>query len=116
MVQLLLLPLLLLGAWFWLDGMRSKELATLAARRACEREDLQLLDETVALTRLRLGRDRSGRLYWRRRYRFEFTSEGDRRSIGDMELLGRRVTAMHLDLGPFTLHEFDDSAPQPPDA
>lgn len=115
MVQLLLLPALLLGAWFWLDGMRGKELATTAARRACERHDLQLLDETVALTRLRLGRDGGGRLGWRRNFRFEFTREGDTRSSGEVELLGRWVTAMRLELGPFTLHEFDGSGTQPPD-
>ena len=110
MSQFLLLPVLLLGAWFWLDGMRSKEQATVAARRACERHDLQLLDETVVLVRLRLGRDHHGRVGWRRRYRFEFTREGDARSQGEVDLSGRWVTAMHLDLGPFTLHEFDQSA------
>ena len=117
MSQFLLLPVLLLGAWFWLDGMRAKEQATRAARRACERHELQLLDETVVLVRLRLGRDHHGRAGWRRRYRFEFTREGDIRSQGEVELLGRWGIAMHLSLGPFTRHEFDQSAAGgPPDA
>ena len=55
MSQFLLLPVLLLGAWFWLDGMRAKEQATRAARRACERHELQLLDETVVLVGGGLG-------------------------------------------------------------
>lgn len=110
MLQFLLLPLLLLGVWFWFDGMRGKELATQAARRACERHDLLLLDETVVLARRRLARDGNGRIGWRRRYRFEFTRDGDSRDRGEVELLGRRVTVLQLALGPFTLHEFEDAA------
>lgn len=107
MQEFWLLPALLAVVWFWVDSMRAREAAMLAVRRACTRHDVQLLDETVALVRLRLGRDGSGHVGWRRRFRFEFSNEGDNRSSGEVELLGRQVTAMHLEMGPFVLHDME---------
>lgn len=107
MKEFWLLPALLGVVWFWVDALRAREAAMAAVRRACTRHDVQLLDETVALIRLRLGRDTSGRVGWRRRYRFEFSNEGDNRSSGELELLGRRVTALHMEMGPFVLHDCD---------
>lgn len=107
MDDLWLLPALLALVWFWVDSMRAREAALRVVRRACERHEVQLLDETVALVRLRLGRDPSGRVGWRRRFRFEFSQVGDNRSHGEVELLGRRVTALHMEMGPFVLHEMD---------
>jgi hypothetical protein len=107
MSEFWLLPALLAVVWFWVDSMRAREAALLVVRRACVRHDVQLLDETVALVKLRLGRDPYGRVGWRRRFRFEFSNEGDNRSSGEVELLGRQVTALHLEMGPFVLHEMD---------
>lgn len=69
-----------------------------AARRACERHGQQLLDETVALARIRPKRDRSGRVRWWRIYCFEFTGDGDQRSFGEVHLLGQRVVSLTLTL------------------
>ncbi len=110
MQELWILPALLAVVWFWLDSMRARESAIAAVRRACTRNDVQLLDETVALVKLRLGRDSAGRVGWRRRFRFEFSNEGDNRSSGEIELLGRQVTALHMAMGPFTLHDCDAAA------
>ena len=43
--------LVLLGAlgWFWLDSLKARDAAIVAARKACESEGLQFLDETVAI-------------------------------------------------------------------
>ncbi|MEW6646215.1 MAG: DUF3301 domain-containing protein [Pseudomonadota bacterium] len=111
MQEFWLLPALLAVVWFWLDSMRAREAALRVVRRACARHEVQLLDETVALVRLRLGRDPSGRVGWRRRFRFEFSNEGDNRSSGEVELLGRQVTALHMEMGPFVLHEMDTEEP-----
>jgi hypothetical protein len=100
-----LLPALLALIWFWLDSMRAREAAIVVVRRACTRNDVQLLDETVVLVKLRPGRDASGRVGWRRRFQFEFSNEGDNRSHGEVELLGRRVTALHLEMGGATLYD-----------
>lgn len=101
------LALGLLG-WYWWDAMRAKEAGMRAARRACERHNLQLLDDTVALGRLRVGRNRRGQLQWRRYYQFEFTRDDELRSHGTVEMLGMRVNNLTLELGPFKLYEQDD--------
>lgn len=105
MQEFWLLPALLAVVWFWLDAMRARETAMAVVRRACSQHGVQLLDETVALVRLRLGRDASGHVGWRRRFRFEFSDEGDNRRCGEVELLGRQVTMLYLEMGPFVLHE-----------
>ena len=81
----------------WLEAMRSRELARAAALRACRDANLQLLDDTVELVRLRLRRDVHGRLGPYREYRFEFTADGVARFRGSLSLHGRRV--LHLELG-----------------
>ncbi len=81
---------------FWVDGMRAREAAIVAARRACERDGLQLLDETVALSRLRPARDASGRMRLRRTYAFEFAVGAERRN-GWVEMLGVQRTGLHLE-------------------
>jgi hypothetical protein len=93
-------------AW-WFNALRAREVALRAARAACQRHDLQLLDETVAVVRLRPARDAAGRVGLRRWFRFEFSDDNDNRREGSVEVLGRRAYATHLDLAPFTLHEFE---------
>ena len=112
-----LLPALLLVGWFWLDSMRAHEHATRIARRACQRHDRLLLDETVALKKLRLGRSARG-LRWRRTYGFQFTADGDDRSDGEIELLGLQQERLWMELGEYLLHDVDgeqadDDTPPP---
>jgi uncharacterized protein DUF3301 len=97
-----LAALVLLGCfgWFWMDTLRARETALAAARRACEGEGLQLLDETVAVERLRPGRDDEGRLALRRDYVFEYSRDGADRHRGALTLLGREVTLLDLRLRP----------------
>jgi hypothetical protein len=73
MWELLALALVLAGAYLWVDSLRAREHAIAAGRAACKRYDVQLLDETVSFTRLRLARDDEGRLRLRRTYTFEFS-------------------------------------------
>ncbi len=108
MNEILFLLVLLAVIWFWLDSMRARELALQAARRACKQQEMQLLDETVALIKLRLGRDDSGHVVWRRQFRFEFTHEGANRSQGEVGFLGRQITSLYMDMGSFALHELDN--------
>lgn len=82
--------------WFWLDGLRCKEIARAAGRHASEQAQAQFLDDTVELTKLRLRRSAQGRLAWYREYRFEFTRNGDYRIPGVITMLGQRV--LHLDM------------------
>ncbi|MBL8392142.1 MAG: DUF3301 domain-containing protein [Candidatus Accumulibacter sp.] len=85
------LILLLLVGWFWFDGFQSRAAAMRAARAACAADGLLLLDDTVALASVRLGRDDEGRLRLRRTYDFEYSDTGDNRRTAQLTLLGDQL-------------------------
>jgi hypothetical protein len=99
MWEFLALALLIAGAYLWVDSLRAREHAVAAGRAACARYGVQLLDETVSFTRLRLGRDDEGRLRLRRTYLFEFSETGDNRRQGAIVMLGAQLE--HLQLEPY---------------
>lgn len=92
------MALVLLGAfaWFWMDSLKAREVALAAARQACDGEGLQLLDDTVAVERLRPGRNDDGRLVLRRDYVFEYSRDGADRHRGMLTLHGRDLTLLDL--------------------
>ena len=96
-IELLSIISLLSGIWYWLDGMRTKELATAAGARLCKAHDVYFLDETVVQTRVRLRRNPAGRIVIFREYRFEFTSDGAHRYRGKITFLGKHVTASEME-------------------
>ena len=88
-------------AWLWYDSMRAREHAIAAGRRACERDALQFLDETVECVSFRPARNDKGRLQLRRIYRFEFSDNGENRRAGNVVMLGAEVESLTLE--PFLL-------------
>jgi hypothetical protein len=66
------------------------------ARAACADEDLQLLDDTVAIRSFRPARDDAGRLRLQRTYAFEYSDTGDNRRQGSVTLLGQDVVMVSL--------------------
>ena len=97
MWELVTLALALAGASLWIDSLRARESAVAAGRDACERYGLQLLDDTVSITRLRLARDEGGRLRLQRTYAFEFSDTGDNRRHGAIVMLGAQVEDLQLE-------------------
>ena len=87
------------GLLFWRDSLGAREQARAASSRACQRMGVQLLDDTVALERLWLRRDRDGRLKLERLYVFEFTDTGQRRQVGSVLLVGWRVEVLQMEGG-----------------
>lgn len=85
-------------AWLWFDSIKAREEGLLAARTACNSEDLQLLDETVALRKLRPERGDDGRMTMRRIYEFEYSDTGDNRRRGSVVLLGHEVLVVNIGL------------------
>lgn len=71
---------------FWLDTTDARDRARFHARRACKDLRVQLLDQTVALHRTQLSRQRSGRLGIERYFRFEFSETGNDRNRGEIRL------------------------------
>lgn len=90
--------LLLLGSalWWWHASLQALDLARDRARQFCRQQKWQLLDQTVALSGVRLARDPRG-LCLRRRWRFEFSSDGSDRCPGGLVTTGRRVVQVWAD-------------------
>lgn len=93
-IEVLALLVLCLLAWFWLDGIKARELGVGVARASCARAGVQFLDETVSIRSLRVARDDDGRLRIRRAYDFEYSASGNDRQRGSVILLGREVVLL----------------------
>jgi len=85
------------GIFLWLDSLRVRERAVRAGKSACERYNLQLLDDTVSFTRLRLARDGEGQLRLARTYTFEFSDTGNNRRHGAIMMLGSELEDLQLE-------------------
>lgn len=94
---LTLLFLIGFGAWYWWRGLAIKEMALRTARSACERADVDLLDQSVCLSGLGLKRDEQGRLRLRRTFSFDFTATGEGRYKGQVVLLGQRTESVEFE-------------------
>ncbi|NVZ10146.1 DUF3301 domain-containing protein [Allochromatium humboldtianum] len=97
MSHLLIVCLLLLLGWFWLDSLRAREIAIGLCQAACRQRDLQWLDQTVALRRLGLTW-RSEGVRLRRVYRFDFSEEGMERRQGYIVMRGLNLEELSFGL------------------
>lgn len=91
-----ILAIVLVLAGFWLNSMKCNDIAVTAARRAAHLSGVQLLDDTVALDKIRVVRDGGGWVSLRRIYRFEFSDTGDNRRGGVVVLRNATVETVNL--------------------
>ena len=100
MPTLELFGIILLGAlaWLWYDSVHVRDIGIHAAKAACAADDLQLLDDTVAIASLSLARDDEGRLRLRRAYGFDFSDNGNNRRRGSLVMLGEDVLVINTGL------------------
>lgn len=84
--------------WLWFDSSGAREAGIKAARFACESENLQLLDDTVAIAGLKPARNDDGRVVLRRIYEFEYSDTGNNRRKGSVVLHGHRVVVVNIGL------------------
>lgn len=97
MLELALPALLLVTAgWLWHSALGAKECARSHARRICAHAQLQLLDETVSLQRMRPQRGADGWLQWRRDYAFDVSSNGADRHAASLRLNGNALLSYRL--------------------
>ena len=84
--------LLLLAAimLWWHASVQARERARQLARHFCHQQGWQLLDQTVALKKLKPIRN-VDRWQWRRAYRFDYSPDGAARLTGEIWLRGRQV-------------------------
>jgi len=99
-MELFGLVLLVLLIWLWFDSQKVREIAVHNAREACHVEGLQFLDDTVAITSLKLERDDAGRLRLQRAYSFEYSDTGNNRLNGSVVMLGEQVMLLNVGLRP----------------
>lgn len=85
-----------LAAWLWYSGSKAREIGTRVAAETCRRQELQFLDDTVALQRLGLARSRNGHLALRRTYRFEYSENHSNRLSGFIIMTGMEVDTVGL--------------------
>jgi hypothetical protein len=85
------------GVLLWVDSLRARERAVKAGRSACERYELQFLDDTVSFARVRLARNHDGELRIARTYTFEFSDTGNNRRQGAIVMLGGEVQDLQLE-------------------
>lgn len=100
---------LLFGAFavlaFWKDSVDKREQVVAICTRLTKEIDVQLLDQTAHLISLRVVRDASGRIVFRRNYQFECSSSGVDRFRGLAILTGKTLTHLQVDTesGPLIL-------------
>ncbi len=93
----LFLVSLLTGAAYvvWLHINMSR-IARNAAKRYCEKVDVQFLDQNVVLKGISIKRSPHSLFAFQRQYHFEFSSVGDSRYKGVITLVGNRVKNIEL--------------------
>ncbi len=90
--------LLLFGlAWFWWDNRGVAERAIQAAKRSCDQVGVTFLNDTVGWKKIRLKRNRHGRMNIERTYFFEFASDMQQRYMGEITMLGQQVNKVNLE-------------------
>jgi Protein of unknown function (DUF3301) len=96
MLETFLLIILLLIGWFWQDSIAKREIAIKLGRELAHRCQLQLLDETVACSKIWLGRDGRGHAQLIRFYTFEVSADSVSRLECNLQLLGTQLQNWHI--------------------
>ena len=78
------------AVWLWMDALAARERAIGYGRELCRAARVQLLDQTIALKRVRIRRI-DGLPTLVRRYGFEISLDGSDRHRGHLDLLGHRL-------------------------
>ena len=98
MNEFLMIGALLSVLWLWVDSLKSRERAIMASRMACDQLNVQLLDDTVVLNKLRLCRTPAGTMALCRGYDFDFTLDGEHRRSGNISMRGQVIEDIVLDV------------------
>lgn len=88
----------------FLASIRVRELAVQAVLRAGQRDDFQLLDQSVQLHRISMSRDASGRWRLWRQYRFDYSLDGVNRRQGYVVMLGKQLQSILVTEPQSTIH------------
>lgn len=96
MLENLLLISLVLLVLFWFDSLGARDTAIRKGHDLTERTSLQLLDESVACSRIRLTRNHKGHVQIERTYEFDVSANGGDRMHCHLVLLGRDLQSWYI--------------------
>lgn len=83
---------------FWWSSSNAYESAYQAARSTCKLNDIHLLDDTLARSKISLCRHAKGYIQFCRQYHFEFSTDGEMRYEGTIFLSGSKVERVEMDV------------------
>ena len=86
--EFVLIIFLILVVMFFVSSIKTRELATDAAKILCNQSGVQFLDGTVALTELRPTRSNGGKINFYRYYQFDYSEDGYNRRHGEVTMIG----------------------------
>ena len=95
--ELVMIALLVGILFYWSSSQKIREIAFKAAKVYCQKMDIQMLDDYVALNALWLKRDEYGKMRVWRSYLFEFTATGEDRYNGKIIMLGTLIESIQLE-------------------
>jgi len=96
MIDFFLIGLILFALYFFSNALEAREIALDAAKRHCQKLELQMLDDCVALTGFWLKRNDCGHFQGWRSYSFEFSATGLERYQGKLIMLGSTLLSIEL--------------------
>jgi len=91
---LVLMFLAIPAGLFWSSGRSAAEMALLYGQRSCQRAGVQWLDQSAHMIGIRIRRNSNGWLGWERKFRFEYSHNGDDRYAGHVVLLGTELVGL----------------------
>lgn len=97
MDELIIILILLAIVAYWWDSASAYEQAYRAAKQACEEGNVQLLDDTLERSKIRLCRHEKGYVHFCREYEFEFSSDGEVRYSGHLRLAGQSLQNIEME-------------------
>lgn len=100
MLQVVLIIAIVLVCLFTISALRIREIAIAATRRHLKTLDLQLLDQSVSLSKIRVAYNQprqEATFGLLRIYRFAFTSTGDERYHGEVKMINARLLDISLE-------------------
>lgn len=95
--QIMLMVVAGFGAWVFWQQLAIREMALRHALAACEKNDVQLLDQGVGLNKLKIAKLAGGGFGLLREYGFEFTSTGEQRYAGKISMIGKTLQGTQLE-------------------
>ena len=100
-MESILIALIVVGcvAWIWNASRTAQERAIRSVLLLLRGTQIQLLDQTVSLSQLKLERDKHGRVRWVRTYTFDVSPDGVNRAQGSLTFTADRVEVIELPEG-----------------